>query len=122
MNDFFKDVFGEFNFFFDRQFNYDCLGMRTYRHFYKDNKEILSINVAGFSKSDIKLEPKTVGEKEYIYIIGTPNDDMKDYIEPLNLRVAIKSNIDTVSGEVKDGMLYLTLTKKDIKPKINIEF
>jgi HSP20 family molecular chaperone IbpA len=118
MNDLFDYFFG-----FDKSFNYESLGMRTYRHISKDNKEILAVNVAGFSKEDIKLEPKSIGNKDYLYIIGMPKDDVKEYVNPLNIRFEIDSNrIDNVDASVKDGMLYVTVTKKNNKPKISINF
>jgi HSP20 family molecular chaperone IbpA len=41
----------------------------------------------------------------------------------LNIRFSIKPNtIDKIEADVKDGMLYITVIKKDNKPKINIDF
>ena len=118
MNDFFDYFFG-----FDRQFNYDSLGGRTYKHISKDNKEILAVNVAGFKKEDISIETKTISNTDYIYIVGTPNEDVKEFVEPMNIRFVVKSNqISEISGEVKDGMLYITVSKEYNKPNIKINF
>jgi len=118
MGDFFDYFFG-----FDRSFNYDSLGMRTYKHISKDDEEILAVNVAGFSEEDIELEPETMGNTDYLYIKGTPKDGVKDYIAPLNIRFVIKPNmIGEISGKVIDGMLYITATKKTAKPNVKINF
>ena len=39
MDEFFNYFFG-----FDKAFNYDSLGCRTYKHISKDDKEILAVN------------------------------------------------------------------------------
>jgi HSP20 family molecular chaperone IbpA len=118
MTDLFNYFFG-----FDKDFNFESLGGRTYKHISKDNTEILAVNVAGFKKEDIKIETKTIGDRDYLYIIGTPREEVKEYVNPMNIRFEIKSNIiDSVDGKVEDGMLYLTVTRKDNKPKINIKF
>lgn len=118
MNEFFNYFFG-----FDRDFNYESLGGRTYKHISKDNKEILVVNVAGFKKDDLKIETKNICDRDYLYITGTPNEEVKEYVSPMNIRFAIKSNIiESIDGKVEDGMLYLTVTRKDNKPKININF
>ena len=115
-----------YNYFywFDKEFNSESCSKRySYKHITQDNKELLAVNVAGFSKEDINLEPKTVGNKEYLYITGNPKEDIKDFVEPLNIRFEIDSSlIENVEGEVKDGMLYITVIRRNKKPKLNIKF
>lgn len=111
-------------YWFDKEFNLESCSKRySYKHVTKDNKEILAVNCAGFSKEDIQLTTESIGDKDYLYITGTPKEDIKDFIEPLKLRFEIKSNlVETVEGDVKDGMLYIAITRKNNKPKINIKF
>lgn len=115
-----------FNYFywFDKEFNSDSCSKRySYKHISQENKELLAVNVAGFNKEDIKFETKSIGDKDYLYISGTPKDEVKDFVEPLEIRFEIKSNlIDEIEAEVKNGMLYITANRKENKPRINIKF
>jgi HSP20 family molecular chaperone IbpA len=118
MDEFFNYFFG-----FDKAFNYDSLGCRTYKHITKDDKEILAVNVAGFTKEDIELTTKTIGNTDYLYISTTPKEDVKDFVSPFTIRFAVRTNvIGSIDAEVKDGMLYITVTKKENKPNIKINF
>jgi HSP20 family molecular chaperone IbpA len=118
MSDFFDYFFG-----FDKQFNYESLGMRTYKHISKENEEVLVVNVAGFTSEDISLETKTCGNLDYLYVVGKPKEDVKDFVEPLNIRFRIKADIiDEISGCVKDGLLHIIAKKKDHKSNIKIKF
>ena len=116
--DFFDYFFG-----FDKGFPSGNLGMSTYKHISKENEEILIVNAAGFKKENIKLETKTIGDVDYLYITGNPDDGVKDFVKPLNLRFSIKTNIiDSINGEIKDGLLYITVERKDNKSNIKINF
>lgn len=113
----------DYFYYFDKAFNSDSVSRRTYKHITQDNKEILAVNCAGFSKEDIKIEAKSIGDKDYLYINGTPKDDVKDFIEPLEIRFEIRSSlVSEIEADVKEGMLYITVVRKDNKPKINIKF
>jgi HSP20 family molecular chaperone IbpA len=117
-----SDIFDYF-FGYDKQFNYCNLGGRIYRHISKEDKEILTVNVAGFAEEDIKIEPKNIGNTDYLYVIGTPKENVQEFIEPMNIRFVIKpSMIGEIYGKVVDGMLYITATKKENKPNIKINF
>lgn len=118
MSDFFDYFFG-----FDKAFNYGNLGGRTYKHISKDNKEILAVNCAGFTKEDVDITTKTIGNTDYLYISTTPKEDVKDFVSPFTIRFAVRTNvIGSIDAEVKDGMLYITVTKKENKPNIKINF
>jgi HSP20 family molecular chaperone IbpA len=112
---------GDYFYYFDRFFS-DSIGKRTYKYLKDNNNEILVVNVAGFTKSDIVLDVQNDGYKDYLYISAKPNEDMKDYIDELEMRFEIKSAlVDEINYEVKDGLLLITVVRKDNKPKINIK-
>jgi HSP20 family molecular chaperone IbpA len=113
----------DYFYYFDKLFS-DGTGTRLYRYFKDENdNEILVVNCAGFTKENIKLDVRNNGYKDYLYISAKPNDDMKDYVDDdLNIRFEIKSNLTKeISYEVKDGLLIITVVKKDNKPNIEIK-
>jgi HSP20 family molecular chaperone IbpA len=112
----------DYFYWYDKEFN-SCSKRYSYKHITQDNKEKLAVNVAGFTKEDIKIETKTIGDRDYLYISGTPKEDVSDFVEPLELRFEIQSKlIDEVEAKVQDGMLYITVTRRENKPNIKIKF
>jgi HSP20 family molecular chaperone IbpA len=114
----------DYFYWFDKAFNEESCSKRySYKHILQEDKELLAVNCAGFSKEDVKIEAKSIGDRDFIYITGTPKDDVKEFVEPMNIRFEVKSSIiDQIEADVKDGMLYITVTRRENKPKFNIKF
>jgi HSP20 family molecular chaperone IbpA len=107
----------------DRFYFPDTLSKRTYKYVKEDENEVLAVNVAGFSRDDIQVEVKNDGESDYLYITANPKDEVKAFVEPLKMRFGINANVvDEISCKVENGLLLVTVKKKDNKPNVNVKF
>lgn len=126
-------MFDAFDYLFDFDrpfyfFNRDEKDMYPYDVIKKEDCLIITHNVCGISKEDLKLTAKTKGSKNYIVISGTTKDEITGKTYSINSRFSYNPNeidITKVKSEMKNGLLYITIpykTKEELpKPDIQIE-
>lgn len=107
----------DYFYWFDKLFN-DGMNCRyLHKRIEEQNKELLIVDVGDNKKEDIAIEIKTEINKDFLYIYGNNKDDR------FAVRFGINASlVHEVEADVKDGLLYITILKKDNKPKINIKF
>jgi uncharacterized UPF0160 family protein len=107
----------DYFYWFDKIFN-DGMNCRyLHKRIEDQNKELLIVDVGDSKKEDITIEIKTEINKDFLYIYNSKS------INWSNIRFGINASlVNEVEAEVKDGLLYVTILKKDNKPKINIKF
>lgn len=94
-----------------------------------DGKQNIVIvhNILGIDKKDLKLTIKNEGSKTYLIIAGTTKDIIttKEYSVSSKFELAADQlDFSKVSSTMSNGLLYITIAKKEVKPKaktINIE-
>lgn len=118
------DLFDPFNFNFDKKFynfNREEKDMHPYSILNKENATILTHNVLGLNKEDIKLSKKKENGVPYLYISGKTTDEITGKTYELNSRFAMvedKWDLSKVTSTMKNGLLYITIPyKKEDKEK-----
>ena len=111
--DAFEDLFD-----FDRHFyffNRDEKDMHPYDVIRKKDALVLTHNVCGMNKEDLKLSIKTENLKSYIVINGTSKDEITGKTYSINSRFSYDPNevdVSKASSEMKNGLLYITIPYK----------
>jgi HSP20 family molecular chaperone IbpA len=111
--DAFDDLFD-----FDRHFyffNRDEKDMHPYDVIRKKDALILTHNVCGMNKEDLKLAIKTENLKHYIVINGTSKDEITGKTYSINSRFSYdpeEVDVSKATSEMKNGLLYITIPYK----------
>jgi HSP20 family molecular chaperone IbpA len=111
--DAFDDLFD-----FDRHFyffNRDEKDMHPYDVIRKKDALILTHNVLGLNKEDIKLTVKSENLKSYIVISGSSKDEVTGKCYSINSRFSYDPNeidVTKATSEMKNGLLYITIPYK----------
>ena len=114
------NVFGMFDdlFDFDRHFyffNRDEKDMHPYDVVRTSNSLVLTHNVLGINKEDLKVSIKVENFRHYLVISGTSKDQITGKTYSVNSRFAYEPKEIDVSkavSEVKNGILYITIPYK----------
>jgi HSP20 family molecular chaperone IbpA len=96
-------------------FNRDEKDMHPYDVIRKKDALILTHNVLGLEKEDIKLTIKTENLKNYIVISGSSKDEVTGKCYSINSRFSYDPNeidITKATSEMKNGLLYITIPYK----------
>ena len=125
-----------FNLFLEDPFTWDKNSYKFNRtekdmHPYSvvDNKQSITIvhNVLGVDKKDLKLTIKNENRKVYLSIEGKTKDliTTKEYSVSSKFELAEDQlDLSKVSSSMNNGLLYITIAKKQVEPQqktINIE-
>ena len=111
--DAFDDLFD-----FDRHFyffNRDEKDMHPYGVTRKKDALILTHNVCGMNKEDLKLTIKTENLKHYVVINGTSKDEITGKTYSINSRFSYdpeEVDVSKATSEMKNGLLYITIPYK----------
>ena len=113
-------VFGMFDdlFDFDRHFyffNRDEKDMHPYDVVRTENSLVLTHNILGINKEDLKVNVKTENKVHYIVISGTSKDKITGKTYSVNSRLAYdpkEVDVSKAESEVKNGILYITIPYK----------
>ena len=111
--DAFDDLFD-----FDRHFyffNRDEKDMHPYDVTRKKDALILTHNVCGMNKEDLKLTIKTENLKHYVVINGTSKDEITGKTYSINSRFSYdpeEVDVSKATSEMKNGLLYITIPYK----------
>ena len=111
--DAFDDLFD-----FDRHFyffNRDEKDMHPYDEKKKKDALILTHNVCGMNKEDLKLTIKTENLKHYVVINGTSKDEITGKTYSINSRFSYdpeEVDVSKATSEMKNGLLYITIPYK----------
>ena len=113
-------VFGMFDdlFDFDRHFyffNRDEKDMHPYDVVKTQNSLVLTHNVLGLNKEDLKVSVKTENLRHYLVISGTSKDKITGKTYSINSRFAYEPkdiDVSKAESEVKNGILYITIPYK----------
>ena len=116
----FPNAFGMFDdlFDFDRHFyffNRDEKDMHPYDVVKTSNSLVLTHNVLGINKEDLKVSIKTENLKHYLVISGTSKDKITGKSYSINSRFAYEPeevDVSKAESEVKNGILYITIPYK----------
>ena len=87
-------------------------------------KTILVHNILGINKDDLSVTVKTENGHKILYISGETKDEVTEQSYSVNSRFTLGNvdNIDNITSECKNGLLYIHLFKKEIeKPVIKKE-
>lgn len=84
-----------------------------------EDKVVLVHNIVGVKEDDIKVEVITTEDgRDQLVISGVTHNDILDYDYKINSKFDIKADaFKSVSYEVKDGLLYIYLFKKEPEPE-----
>lgn len=117
--DAFEDLFDfDRNFYF---FNRNEKDMHPYDVIRKEDALVLTHNVLGMNKEDLKVSRKTENGKHYIVIEGTSKDEITDKTYSVNSRFSYEPeevDISKAEIEMRNGLLYITIPYK-AKEKID---
>ena len=111
--DAFEDLFD-----FDRHFyffNRDEKDMHPYDIIRTKDALVITHNVCGMNKEDLKLTVKTENQKHYIVITGTSKDEITEKTYSINSRFSYDPNeidVSKANSEMKNGLLYITIPYK----------
>ena len=103
---------------FDRHFyffNRDEKDMQPYDIVRKENALIITHNVLGLNKEDLKVTIKTENLKHYLVISGTSKDELTGKTYSINSRLSYNPDeidISKATSELKNGLLYITIPYK----------
>lgn len=103
---------------FDRHsyfFNREEKDMHPYDVTRTSNSLILTHNVLGIAKEDLKVSIKSENLKNYLVIEGSSKDKITEKTYSINSRFAYDSNeidISKAESTVKNGILYITIPYK----------
>ena len=119
VNSFIDDLFD-----FDRHayfFNRDEKDMHPYSITRTKNSLILTHNVLGISKEDLKVSIRTENLKHYVVIEGSSKDKITGKVYSINSRLAYNPDeidVSKAESELKNGILYITIPYKE-QEKVN---
>ena len=116
----FDDFFGFDKSFYD--FTRSVKDVAPYQIIRKDNENIIIHNVLGIDEKDLKVEITTEGKYNYLVIEGKTKEEYDDSDYSVNSRFSFDPDkIKDIKYEVKNGLLYIHLYKKEAKkPEITV--
>ncbi|MGN0992808.1 MAG: Hsp20/alpha crystallin family protein [Bacilli bacterium] len=103
---------------FDRHFyffNRDEKDMQPYDIIRKEDSIVITHNVLGIEKEDLKVTIKNENLKTYLVISGTSKDKVTGKTYSINSRLLFNPDEIDVSkavSELKNGLLYITIPYK----------
>lgn len=113
------DVFNPFDLFdFDRHFyffNRDEKDMHPYDVIRKKESLVLTHNVLGIAKKDLKVSVRTENLKHYLVIEGSSKDEITGKSYSINSRFSYdptEVDVSKAESELKNGILYITIPYK----------
>lgn len=122
MIDRYVDSFVDSLFDFDRRsyfFNRDEKDMHPYDVIRTENSLILTHNVLGISKEDLKVSVKTENLEHFLVIEGSSKDKITGKTYSITSRLSYdpeKVDVSKAESELKNGILYITIPYKAKKP------
>lgn len=119
------DLFNPFDWDKDfYRFNRIEKDMNPYSIYNKENGIVLTHNVLGINKEDLKISTKTENHTSFIVIEGKTKDEVTGKEYSINSRFGIdRSKMDIVNAKcsMKNGLLYIDIPyKKESKSKDRI--
>lgn len=113
------DILNPFDLFdFDRHFyffNRDEKDMHPYDVIRKKNSLVLTHNVLGIAKEDLKVNVRTENLKHYLVIEGSSKDKITGKSYSINSRFSYdpeEVDVSKAESELKNGILYITIPYK----------
>lgn len=118
------------NFFLDDFFDFDKKfynfkreekDMTPYDIIKKDGKLIMTHNVLGIAKEDLKVSKKVENGTPYISISGSTKDEITGKTYSVNSRFSYNPteiDISKATSELKNGLIYITIPYKTEKEKV----
>lgn len=118
------------NFFLDDFFDFDKKfynfkreekDMTPYDIIKKDGKLIMTHNVLGIAKEDLKVSKKIENGTPYISISGSTKDEITGKTYSVNSRFSYNPteiDISKATSELKNGLIYITIPYKTEKEKV----
>lgn len=118
------------NFFLDDFFDFDKKfynfrreekDMTPYDIIKKDGKLILTHNVLGIAKEDLKVSKKIENGTPYISISGSTKDEITGKTYSVNSRFSYNPteiDISKATSELRNGLIYITIPYKTEKEKV----
>ena len=83
-------------------------------------KTILVHNILGINKEDLNVTVKTENSHKILYISGETKDKVTGQNYSINSRFTLGNidNINDISSECRNGLLYITITHKTAVTKL----
>jgi len=108
------------------RFNRDEKDMKPYSAYHKNDKIIITHNILGINKEDLKISREHESNTSYLVIEGKTKDEItgKEYSMSSRLAVDDKAlDLENIQAQAKNGLLYITIPKIEQKKiaKKNIE-
>lgn len=100
------------------KFNREEKDMHPYSIIKNDKETIITHNVLGINKEDLKLTRKNENGDSYIVIEGKTKDELTNKEYSVSSRFALdKSQLDLsgIKSSVKNGLLYIIIPNKEEK-------
>ncbi len=102
------------------KFNREEKDMHPYSILTQKDKVIITHNILGINKSDIKLSLNTENKVTYIQIEGNTKDALTNKTYSISSRFNLDVNeldLTKVSSKAENGLLYIIIPKKVELPK-----
>lgn len=100
------------------KFNREEKDMHPYSLKNKDKDTVITHNVLGIDKKDLKLTLKKEKGVHYIYIVGETKDDITGKTYSVSSKFALDEeqlDLDHISSIMRNGLLYITIPNKKEK-------
>lgn len=84
-------------------------------------KTILVHNILGINKEDLNVTVNTENSHKILYISGETKDEITGQSYSVNSKFTLRNteNIDSISSECKNGLLYIIINNKVADEKVN---
>ena len=102
------------------KFNREEKDMHPYSIFTQKDRVIITHNILGINKSDIKLTLSTENNITYIHIEGNTTDNLTNQTYSISSRFALDKDeleLTKISSKAENGLLYIIIPKKAALPK-----
>lgn len=102
------------------KFNREEKDMHPYSINSQKDKMIITHNILGINKNDIKLTLSTENNITYIQIEGNTKDSITNQTYSISSRFALDRNeldLTKISSKAENGLLYIIIPKKAAEPK-----
>ena len=110
------DLFNPFDWDKDfYKFNRMEKDMNPYSVYNKEGGIVLTHNVLGINKEDLKISTKTENHTSFIVIEGKSKDEITGKTYSINSRLAYNPeeiDVTKATSELKNGLLYITIPYK----------
>lgn len=106
------------------KFNREEKDMHPYSIIQNDRETIITHNVLGINKEDLKLTRKNENGDSYIVIEGKTKDEITNKEYSVSSRFALDEsqlNLSGIKSSVKNGLLYIIIPNKKLKKEEQIE-